>query len=111
MEFRRINGLPPYVFATMNDLKAAARHAGRDVIDMGFGNPVPQDAEGWDYINGNKVPKHYYWHPDGLKGKAAQALVDLQQLVQSWEAELKQKEGFGTGVPKPKAPLQSRPEF
>ena len=80
-------------------------------IDMGFGNPVPQDAEGWDYINGNKVPKHYYWHPDGLKGKAAQALVDLQQLVQSWEAELKQKEGFGTGVPKPKAPLQSRPEF
>jgi alanine-synthesizing transaminase len=39
MEFRRINGLPPYVFATMNDLKAAARHDGRDVIDMGFGNP------------------------------------------------------------------------
>ena len=25
MDFRRINGLPPYVFATMNDLKAAAR--------------------------------------------------------------------------------------
>ena len=39
MDFRRINGLPPYVFATINDLKAAARHDGRDVIDMGFGNP------------------------------------------------------------------------
>ena len=39
MEFRRINGLPPYVFATINDLKAAARHDGRDVIDLGFGNP------------------------------------------------------------------------
>src|SRR5580700_3309840 len=39
MEFRRINGLPPYVFATINDLKAAARRAGRDVIDLGFGNP------------------------------------------------------------------------
>jgi alanine-synthesizing transaminase len=39
MEFRRINGLPPYVFATINDLKLAARRAGRDVIDLGFGNP------------------------------------------------------------------------
>jgi alanine-synthesizing transaminase len=39
MEFRRINGLPPYVFATINDLKLAARRDGRDVIDLGFGNP------------------------------------------------------------------------
>ena len=39
MEFRRINGLPPYVFATINDLKAEARRVGRDVIDLGFGNP------------------------------------------------------------------------
>ncbi len=39
MEFRRINGLPPYVFATINGLKAAARSQGRDVVDFGFGNP------------------------------------------------------------------------
>jgi alanine-synthesizing transaminase len=39
VEFRRINGLPPYVFAIINDLRDQARHAGRDVIDMGFGNP------------------------------------------------------------------------
>jgi alanine-synthesizing transaminase len=39
MEFRRINGLPPYVFAIINALRDEARHAGRDVIDMGFGNP------------------------------------------------------------------------
>jgi len=39
MEFRRINGLPPYVFATINGLKDDARRAGRDVIDLGFGNP------------------------------------------------------------------------
>lgn len=39
MEFRRINGLPPYVFATINGLKATARSQGRDVIDFGFGNP------------------------------------------------------------------------
>ena len=39
MDFRRINARPPYVFAAINDLKAAARKEGRDVIDMGFGNP------------------------------------------------------------------------
>ncbi len=39
MEFRRITGLPPYVFATINGLKAEARAAGRDVVDFGFGNP------------------------------------------------------------------------
>src|SRR5476649_1319478 len=39
MEFRRTNGLPPYVFSTINALKAEARSNGRDVIDFGFGNP------------------------------------------------------------------------
>jgi alanine-synthesizing transaminase len=39
MEFRRITGLPPYVFAQIDALKLAARRAGRDVIDLGFGNP------------------------------------------------------------------------
>ena len=39
MEFRRINGLPPYVFAIINELRDQARRAGQDVIDLGFGNP------------------------------------------------------------------------
>jgi alanine-synthesizing transaminase len=39
MEFRRVTGLPPYVFAQINGLKADARAHGRDVIDFGFGNP------------------------------------------------------------------------
>jgi len=39
MEFRRINGLPPYVFAHIDALKLGARRAGRDVIDLAFGNP------------------------------------------------------------------------
>jgi alanine-synthesizing transaminase len=39
MEFRRINGLPPYVFAHIDALKLEARRAGRDVIDLAFGNP------------------------------------------------------------------------
>ena len=39
MEFRRINGLPPYVFGIINALRDEARRGGRDVVDMGFGNP------------------------------------------------------------------------
>jgi alanine-synthesizing transaminase len=39
MEFRRITGLPPYVFTIIDGLKIEARRAGQDVIDLGFGNP------------------------------------------------------------------------
>ena len=39
MDFRRINGLPPYVFGIIDGLKMEARRSGLDVIDLGFGNP------------------------------------------------------------------------
>jgi alanine-synthesizing transaminase len=39
VEFRRIGELPPYVFASINQLRDEMRHAGEDVIDLGFGNP------------------------------------------------------------------------
>jgi alanine-synthesizing transaminase len=39
MDFRRIHELPPYVFATVDALKRELRRDGRDVIDLGFGNP------------------------------------------------------------------------
>ena len=38
-EFYRIRRLPPYVFAEVNALKAAARARGEDIIDLGMGNP------------------------------------------------------------------------
>lgn len=38
-EFYRINRLPPYVFAEVNKLKAKFRAEGRDIIDLGMGNP------------------------------------------------------------------------
>ena len=37
--FHRIRRLPPYVFAEVNDMKARARANGRDIIDLGMGNP------------------------------------------------------------------------
>jgi alanine-synthesizing transaminase len=38
-DFSRIKRLPPYVFAIVNELKAAARARGEDIIDFGMGNP------------------------------------------------------------------------
>jgi alanine-synthesizing transaminase len=38
-EFHRIRRLPPYVFAEVNQMKAAARALGKDIIDFGMGNP------------------------------------------------------------------------
>ncbi len=38
-KFPRIERLPPYVFNIVNELKAAARARGEDIIDFGMGNP------------------------------------------------------------------------
>jgi alanine-synthesizing transaminase len=38
-QFYRIAKLPPYVFAVINEMKAKARAAGQDVVDLGMGNP------------------------------------------------------------------------
>jgi alanine-synthesizing transaminase len=37
--FARLDRLPPYVFATVNKIKMDARHEGKDIIDLGMGNP------------------------------------------------------------------------
>src|SRR4029078_3266249 len=39
MEFRRVDSLPPYVFAVIRALTLELRRAGDDVVDLGFGNP------------------------------------------------------------------------
>ncbi|TCK04555.1 aminotransferase class I/II-fold pyridoxal phosphate-dependent enzyme [Phorcysia thermohydrogeniphila] len=38
-QFARIDRLPPYVFAVVNDLKTKLRRAGEDIVDLGMGNP------------------------------------------------------------------------
>jgi alanine-synthesizing transaminase len=38
-DFYRIKRLPPYVIAEVNAMRAAARAAGDDIIDLGMGNP------------------------------------------------------------------------
>jgi len=38
-DFYRMKRLPPYVIAEVNAMRAAARASGRDIIDLGMGNP------------------------------------------------------------------------
>src|SRR5580692_9210334 len=44
-EFYRIQKLPPYVFAVINEMKAKARAAQMDVVDLGMGNPDGETPE------------------------------------------------------------------
>ena len=39
IQFEKINRLPKYIFAEINDLKMKARREGRDIIDFSMGNP------------------------------------------------------------------------
>jgi alanine-synthesizing transaminase len=39
IQFDKINRLPKYIFAQINDLKMSARRAGEDIIDFSMGNP------------------------------------------------------------------------
>jgi alanine-synthesizing transaminase len=79
MEFRRINGLPPYVFATIDDLKLQARRAGKDVIDLGFGNPdLPSPEVAVEKLAeaAHNPKNHRYSSSKGIP-KLRQAVTDL----------------------------------
>jgi alanine-synthesizing transaminase len=81
MEFRRINGLPPYVFATIDGLKESARRAGRDVIDLGFGNPdLPSPMVAVDKLAeaAHNPRNHRYSASRGIP-KLRSAITDLYQ--------------------------------
>ena len=79
MEFRRIQGLPPYVFAETEALKLAARRAGEDVIDLGFGNPdVPSPDVAVEKLTeaAHNPRNHRYSSSRGIP-KLRQAISDL----------------------------------
>ncbi len=70
-EFHRIKRLPPYVFAEVNAMKAAARAAGEDIIDLGMGNPdLPTPTHIVDKLcEVARDPKaHRYSASAGIKG-------------------------------------------
>jgi alanine-synthesizing transaminase len=81
MEFRRITGLPPYVFTIIDGLKIEARRAGIDVIDLGFGNPdIPSPDLAVEKLceAAHNTRNHRYSASRGIP-KLRQALADLYQ--------------------------------
>ena len=81
MEFRRIPGLPPYVFTIIDGLKVEARRAGRDVIDLGFGNPdIPSPEIAVDKLAeaAHNSRNHRYSASRGIP-KLRQAVADLYE--------------------------------
>ncbi len=79
MEFRRITGLPPYVFTIIDGLKSEARRAGIDVIDLNFGNPdIPSPALAVEKLSeaAHNTRNHRYSASRGIP-KLRQALADL----------------------------------
>ncbi len=76
-EFYRIKRLPPYVIAEVNNLRATARQSGRDIIDLGMGNPdLPPPPHVIDKLVevARKADAHGYSQSRGIPGlRRAQA--------------------------------------
>lgn len=78
-EFMRMSRLPPYVFATVNELKVKARHRGEDIIDLGMGNPdIPTPRHIVDKLieAAEKGHNHRYSASMGIT-KLRRAICDL----------------------------------
>ena len=103
-EFHRIKRLPPYVFAEVNRLKAAARARGADIIDLGMGNPdlpTPQHIVDKLVETVSKPRTHRYSASKGIPGlrRAQAAYYDRRFNVKldpetQVVATLGSKEGF-----------------
>ncbi|HUP85240.1 MAG TPA: aminotransferase class I/II-fold pyridoxal phosphate-dependent enzyme [Acidimicrobiales bacterium] len=88
LEFRRINGLPPYVLTIINNLKTEARRAGEDVLDFGFGNPdIPSPDIAVEKLAeaAHNTRNHRYSLSKGIP-KLREAVSDLYQ--RNWQVDL-----------------------
>ncbi len=78
-DFRRMNRLPPYVFATVNNLKMEARRRGEDIIDLGMGNPdlpTPQHIVDKLTESAQKAHNHRY--------SASRGITKLRSAIADW---------------------------
>jgi alanine-synthesizing transaminase len=79
MDLRRVGRFPPYVFATVNELRAKARRAGEDIIDLGMGNPdIPTpDPIVAKLIEAAQNPRNHRY-------SASIGLPKLRQAIADW---------------------------
>ena len=78
-DFNRIKRLPPYVFSIVNSLKIEARHQGKDIIDLGMGNPD------------GATPKHIVdklveaaRNPKNHRYSASKGITQLRNAICEW---------------------------
>jgi alanine-synthesizing transaminase len=79
VKLRRIDRLPPYVFSIVNDMKAEARRAGEDIIDLGMGNPdlpTPQPIVDKLIQAAQNGRNHRY--------SASRGITKLRQALSGW---------------------------
>ena len=81
-EFQRIKRLPPYVFNIVNELKAAARARGEDIVDFGMGNPD------------QPTPRHIVdklaeaaQRPDTHRYSVSRGIPRLRRAITRWYAD------------------------
>ncbi|HDI61202.1 MAG TPA: aminotransferase class I/II-fold pyridoxal phosphate-dependent enzyme [Desulfobacteraceae bacterium] len=77
--FARLDRLPPYVFATVNEIKMDARRAGQDIIDMGMGNP---DLATPDHIVAKLVEAAQ--KPHNHRYSASMGITRLRVAICNW---------------------------
>ena len=78
-EFPRMKRLPPYVFATVNELKMKLRRQGEDIIDLGMGNPdisTPKHIVDKLVEAAQKPTNHRY--------SASRGIPNLRKAIANW---------------------------
>lgn len=78
-EFNRVKRLPPYVFATVNNLKMEHRRKGDDIIDLGMGNPdlpAPKHVIAKLCEAANNPKNHRY--------SASKGITQLRMAISEW---------------------------
>jgi alanine-synthesizing transaminase len=78
-QFSRLDRLPPYVFARVNEIKMEARRAGVDIIDLGMGNPdlaTPEHIVDKLTESARKAHNHRY--------SASKGITKLRMAISGW---------------------------
>ncbi len=78
IRFNRVERLPKYVFAEVNEIKMQERRAGKDVIDFSMGNPdgdTPEHIRAKLIESAQKTKTHGYSTSKGIP-KLLQAIAD-----------------------------------
>ena len=79
IKFSRMRRLPPYVFAQVNELKMNLRREGRDIVDLGMGNPdlpTPQHIVDKLLEASQKPQNHRY--------SASRGITKLREAIAGW---------------------------